>query len=109
MSRGDAYQLSFEEICETCKQISRRRARVDKSISRSVGQAKLENLFNDFKIEILSNLKKQVEMLIMQDKEKKDVDICVVHAESHDVKHCPSLPRLKEVHQDDNGACQLPM
>jgi len=37
-------------------------------------------LFDDFKIEILSNLNKQVEMLRMQDEEKEDVDICVVHA-----------------------------
>ena len=31
MSRGDVYQLSFEEICEICKCISRGRARVSKS------------------------------------------------------------------------------
>ena len=30
MSRADVYQLSFEEICETCKHISRGRARVSK-------------------------------------------------------------------------------
>jgi len=45
----------------------------------------------------------------MQDEEKEDVDICVDRAESHDVKHCPSLPRLKEVYQEENGASQLPM
>ena len=49
MSRGDVYQLSFEEICETCKHISRGRARVSKSTSRSVCEAKLGNLFVDFK------------------------------------------------------------
>ena len=109
MSRGDVYQLSFEEICETCKHISRGRARVSKSTSRSVSQAKLGNLFDDFKTKILRNLTKQVETLRMQDEEKEDVDICVFHVESHDVKHCPSLPRLKEVYQEDNGASQLPM
>ena len=30
MSRGDVYQLSFEEVCETCKHISRGRERVSK-------------------------------------------------------------------------------
>ena len=49
MSRGDVYQLSFEEICETCKHISRGRARVSQSASRSVSQVKLGNLFDDFK------------------------------------------------------------
>ena len=48
-------------------------------------------------------------MLRMQDEEKEDVDICVVHAEPHDVKYFPSLPRLKKVYQEDNGASQLPM
>ena len=49
MSKGDLYQLSFEEICETCKHISRGKEKVGKSTSRSVSQAKLENLFDDFK------------------------------------------------------------
>jgi len=49
MSRGDVYQLSFEVICETCKRISRVRARVGKSALRSVSRAKLGNLFDDFK------------------------------------------------------------
>jgi len=44
----------------------------------------------------------------MQDEEKEDVDICVVHADSHDVKYCLSLPRLKEFYQEDNGASQSP-
>ena len=43
----------------------------------------------------------------MKDEGKENVDICF--AESHDVKHCPSLPSLKKVHQEDNGASQLLM
>ena len=70
MSRGDAYQLSFEEICETCKHISRGKARVGKSASRSVIQAKLGNLFEYFETKILRNLTKQIEMLRMQDEQK---------------------------------------
>jgi len=81
MSRGDVYQLSFEEICETCKHISRGRARVSKSASRSVSQAKLGNLFDHFKTSILSNLTKQVEMLIMKYEEKEDADF-FVHVET---------------------------
>ena len=65
MSKGDVYQLSFEEICETWKHISRGRTRVSKSTSRSVSQAKLANFIEDFKTEIISNLAKQVEMLII--------------------------------------------
>ena len=48
-------------------------------------------------------------MLRMQDEEKKDVDICVFHAESHNVKYFPSLPRLKEVYLEENEASQLPL
>ena len=70
MSRGDVYQLSFEEICETCKHISRGRARVSKSASRSVSQAKLGNLFDDFKTEILRILSEQVKMLRIQNGKK---------------------------------------
>ena len=82
--------------------ISRGKARVSQSTSRSVSQAKLGNFFDDFKTEILSNLTKQVEMLRIQNEQKEYV--CVVHAESNDVKCFSSLPRLKEVHQEDNGA-----
>ena len=46
-------------------------------------------------------------MLRIQNEQKEDV--CVVHAESHDFKFCSSLPMLKEVHQEDNGASQLRM
>jgi len=74
MSRGDVYQLSFEVICETWKHISRGRERLSKSSSRSVSQAKLGNLFYYFKIEILHNLREQIEMLRIQDEEKEDVD-----------------------------------
>ena len=63
MSRGDVYQLSFEEICETCKYISRGRARVVKAASRSVSQAKLGIFLDNFKTVILSNLSEHVEML----------------------------------------------
>ena len=46
-------------------------------------------------------------MLRIQNDQKEYV--CVVHVESHDFKCCSSLPRLKEVHQEDNGASKLPM
>jgi len=42
----------------------------------------------------------------MQNKENKDVDICFVHAKSHAIKYSPSLPRLKEVYQEENRASQ---
>lgn len=106
-SKGGVYQLSFEEICGTCKHISRGKEIVDKSASRSVSQAKIVNLFDDFKVEIISNLIKQVEKLRIQDEGKENGNICV--AESRDLRHCPSLPRLKKVHQEDNGPSPLPM
>ena len=48
-------------------------------------------------------------MLRMKDEEKEDVDIYVVHAESHDVEYCTSLPILKEVYQEEIVASQLSM
>ena len=60
MSRGDVYQLSFEEIFETCKHISRGRARVSKSTSRLVNQVELENFLDNFKKKILRNISEQV-------------------------------------------------
>ena len=108
MTRGDVYQLAFEEICEICKNISRGRARVKQSTSRSVNQVELENLLDNFKTKILSNLSEQVGMLRMKNEQKEEVDICVIHAKSHATKYFPSLPRLKEVYQEDNGASQSP-
>ena len=66
MSRGDVYQLSFEEICETCKNISRGRARVSQSASRQISQAKLGNFLDNFKMKILNNLSEQIEILRIQ-------------------------------------------
>ena len=46
-------------------------------------------------------------MLRIQDEGNENVDICV--AKSQDIRHFPSLPRLKEAHQENNGASQLLM
>ena len=70
MSKGDVYQFSFEEICETCKCISRGRERVSKSTSTLVRQDEIGNFLNNFKTQILSNISEQVEMLRMQDDKK---------------------------------------
>jgi len=45
-----------------------------------VRQDELGNLLDNFKTKILSNLSEQVEMLRMQNEQKEDVDICVIHA-----------------------------
>ena len=44
----------------------------------------------------------------MQNEQKEDADICVIDAESHAAKYYLSLPRLKELYQEDNGASQSP-
>ena len=49
MSKGYVYQLSFEEICETCNCISRGRERVSKSASTLVRQDELGNFLDNFK------------------------------------------------------------
>ena len=95
MTRGDVYQLLFEEICEICKRIWRGKEKVSKSASISVSQVELGNFLNIFKTEILRNISEQVEMLRKQIEKKEDVDIYVIHAESHATKYFPSFPRLK--------------
>ena len=70
MSRGDVYKFSFEEICETCKRIPGGRKRVRKSTSTLVRQDELGNFLDKFKIEILSNLSEQVEMLRMKNEQR---------------------------------------
>ena len=70
MSKGDVYQLSFEEICETCKHISRGRERVCNSSLTLVRQYELGNFLDSFKTEILRNLSEQVEMLRMKNEKK---------------------------------------
>ena len=80
MSGGDVYQLSFEEICETCKRISRGREELIQSTSTLVRQDELRNFLDNFKTEILSNLSEQVEIFKMHNEKKEDIDIFVIHA-----------------------------
>ena len=108
MSRGDVYQLSFEEIFETCKRISRGMERVSKSTSTLVRQDELGNSLDKFKTEILSNLSEQVEMLRMKNYQKEDAGIFVIHEKLYATKFCSSFPKFKEVYQEDNGARQSP-
>jgi len=42
----------------------------------------------------------------MKNEQKEDVDIFVIHVESHATKYFPSLPRLKKFYEEDNGASQ---
>jgi len=46
-------------------------------------------LLDTFKTKILSNLSEQVEMLRIKNEQKQDVNIHVVHAESHDFNVSP--------------------
>ena len=49
MSGGDVYQFSFEEICETCKHISRGREILSKSTSRLMSQIEPGNFLDNLK------------------------------------------------------------
>ena len=77
MGKGDFSHLSFQEICELCKNISRGKGKYGRSpqdlvtareIKLSMGlvsQTELNNLLN-----ILGNLNEQIDMLRMQNKQK---------------------------------------
>ena len=73
-----------------------------------MSQDELGNFLDNFKTKILGNLTEQVEILRMQKYKKYNVDICVIHTESHATKYCPSLPRFKELYQEESGASQSP-
>jgi len=136
VGKGDVYQLSFQDICELCKNISRGKAkygrcpqdvvmaRESKLTTGLVIQTKLNNLLN-----ILGNLNEQIEMLRMQNKRKfenvslfylkctkkhslhecplDNIKICKICVGSHTTKDCPSIPRLKVVYRKFNGMNQV--
>jgi hypothetical protein len=95
-------------------------ARVSKSASGLVSQTKPNNLLN-----ILRNLNEQTDMLRKQNKQKvvgfifcpkcrkkhalhecplDNIKMCKICARLHTTEDCPSLPGLKAVYQNDNGA-----
>lgn len=117
VGKGDVYQLSFQEICELCKNILRGKenygrspqdlvtARESKLTTGLVSQTELNNLLN-----ILDSLNDQIEMLRMQNKKNfenvalhecplDNIKICKICAGSHTTKDCPSLPGLKVVYE----------
>lgn len=72
MGKGDISNLPFEEIVDLCKKYSRSRARngkrsmtskMTKSATGNITRAELGNLFEDFKIDLLSTLGNQIDIL----------------------------------------------
>lgn len=115
MGKGDVYQLSFQEIRELCKNISRGKAKYGRSpqdlvmaresklTTELVRQTKPNNLLN-----ILGNLNEKIDMLRMQNKQKVEnvalhegpldnIKICKIHVGSHTTKVFPSLPGLETI------------
>ena len=103
-----------------CKIPSRSIYGKSKSALGLVSQTKPNNLLN-----ILRNLNEQTDMLRMQNKKKfssfifcpkcrkkhdlhecpiDKIKICKICAGSHTIEDCPSLPGLKVVYHNDNGA-----
>lgn len=80
--KGYVSQLSFDEICELWKHISRGRtkygknprdpvmSRVSKSTSRTISREELGNFLVNFKTDILRNLSEQLDTLKIQNKQK---------------------------------------
>ena len=71
MGKGDISYLPFDEIQDLCQKYSRGKARtgkrdiitkVNKSANSGISRAKLRNLLEDFKTDLLSTLGTQVEV-----------------------------------------------
>jgi len=72
MGKGDISNLPFEEITDLCQKYSRSRARngkrtrtskITKSTTGNITRVELGNLFEDFKIDLLSTLGNQIDTL----------------------------------------------
>ena len=85
MGAGDVSKLSYDDVCELCKRYSRGNSKVGggprdpssklvKSVAGAgVTSAEMGNLFENFKIDILSTLSSQLDVLQAKKKlEKQD-------------------------------------
>ena len=90
MGKGDVSQLSFGEICDLCKHISRGKAKTSKSLRdlvmsrinkytiRTVSRSEIGNLLENFKTNILGSLSEQLGTLKIQ-KKKKNQKCCTIY------------------------------
>ena len=84
MRKGDISQLSLPDIGELCINISRGKskilkgprdpalARVNKSTTGTVSRAKIGNMLDEFKTDILGSLSEQIDTLKLQNKQKAE-------------------------------------
>jgi len=141
MGKGDISQLPLNDIGELCVHLSRGKSktgkgprdpslvRVNKSATGSVSRAKIGNMLDEFKIDILGSLSEQLDTLKIQNKQKteadalaifcpkcrqkkkhalrecpldvKIVETCIICSENHETKGFPSIPGLKAVFQEE--------
>jgi hypothetical protein len=103
MGKGDISHLTYPEICDLCKHISRGKSkygkgprdsisRVNKSSIGGVSREDIGNLLDNFKTKILSTLGSQLNTLKI--KQKKEVEdlltiYCPKCRKMHPLKECP--------------------
>ena len=112
------------DIIEICKQYSRIKAKIGKSIRTTkpiggVTRTKLGNLLEYFKMDILGSISSQLDTLNIKWKLEDEAlttscprcrkrhdakyfplnnaKVCAICAENHETKNCPSLPRLQAI------------
>jgi hypothetical protein len=137
MGSGDISTLPFEQIVEMCRKYSRGRAKagkgsrdalskVTKSATGSITRAKLGNLLENFKTDLLSTLGSQIDTLKAKKKQEEknealafffhrckkkhpprecpldSIQVCGICAENHSTENFPSFLGLKSIFKGES-------
>jgi hypothetical protein len=137
MGSGDISYLPFEQIVEMCRKYSRGKAKarkgqidalskITKSATGSIKRARLGNLLEIFKTDLLSTLGSQIDTLKAKKKQEEQnetlsiffpkckksihqkivrcsIQVCGICAEDHSTENCPLLSRIKSVFKGESG------
>ena len=142
MGVGDISNLDFEEISNLCRKYSRSKARhgrglrdtrVNKFASRGVTRIELENLLENFKIDILGTLSSQLDTIKVKKKQEEEnptlsiffskcrkrhplkecplntISICGICMENNSTEDYPSLRGLQAIFKQGNDPVVPPL
>lgn len=140
MGTSDVFRLPYDDICELCRRYSRGNFKIGKNSSEPSSQyfksaaktrvigAEIINSIENFKVDIISSLNSQLD--ILKDKKKwgepketvcprcqkkhlamdcplDSLIISGICDLSHSTDRCPSLPKIKAIYQRDRGVVAI--